>query len=72
MAENELHAIVSDMHSELTSLDTADRSIHREFESPVVEQSGKLEISASLLRLQPAMTLFVSRIKQEETVQTAE
>lgn len=62
--ENMLHSIVSDMHAELLALppgfNVQDRSLTRTF--PHKRKSGKaLEISASLLRRHPALSLFVSR-----------
>jgi hypothetical protein len=61
---NELHVIVSDMHSELLTPSSLasfrDRSLTRKFphrEEPDVW----LEISAALLRRQPALSLFVAR-----------
>jgi tyrosine-protein phosphatase YwqE len=61
-----LHTIVSDMHSELLVLTSnkafEDRCLVRTF-AHKTDPSLKLEISASLLRHQPAVSLLVSRIK---------
>jgi hypothetical protein len=62
--ENKLHSVVTDMHSELLALaprsSFQDRSLVRTF--PHKREPGKtLEISASLLRRHPALSLFVSR-----------
>lgn len=62
--ENKLHSVVTDMHSELLALaprtNFQDRSLIRTF--PHKREPGKaLEISASLLRRHPALSLFVSR-----------
>jgi hypothetical protein len=62
--ENTLHSVVSDMHSELLAralgASIHDRSLKQTF--PHRREAGKaLEISASLLRRHPALSLFVSR-----------
>lgn len=61
-----LHKVVSDMHAELLAL-----SSRRKFEGRCLvrtsphktDPSLKLEITASLLRHQPAVSLFVSRVR---------
>jgi hypothetical protein len=69
--ENKLHSVVTDMHAELLALaprtNFQDRSLNRTF--PHKREPGKaLEISASLLRRHPALSLFVSRtITTEQT-----
>jgi hypothetical protein len=61
---NELHVIVSDMHSELLTPSSRasfrDRSLTRKFPHRE-EPDAWLEISAALLRRQPALSLFVAR-----------
>jgi len=59
--ENALHMVVSDMHAELLLFSSRDRVLLREFRH-LEDPSKKLEITASLIRQQPAMSLFVSRI----------
>lgn len=59
--ENALHMVVSDMHAELLLFSSRDRILLREFRH-LEDPNKKLEITASLIRLQPAMSLFVSRI----------
>ena len=70
LKENVLHQVVSDMHSELLVLTTRkkfeDRCLVRTF-SHQSDPSLKLEISASLLRYQPAVSLLVSRIRPESS-----
>jgi len=65
VGKNALHVVVSDMHSELIALSARntfdDRSLIRTF-SHKDDANKILEISASLLRRQPAMSLFVSSI----------
>lgn len=62
-----LHKIVSDMHSELLVLTSRrtfeDRCLVRRF-THKTDPSLRLEITASLLRHQPAVSLLVSRIKR--------
>ena len=62
-----LHKIVSDMHSELLVLTSRktfeDRCLVRSFPHKT-DGYLKLEITASLLRHQPAVSLLVSRIKR--------
>ena len=61
-----LHKAVSDMHSELLALSSRkkfeDRCLVRTFPHKS-DPSLKLEITASLLRHQPALSLLVSRIR---------
>ena len=66
--ENQLHLVVSDMHSELMALSSRPsfdgRSLIRSF--PHGQDPRKtLEISASILRQHPAVSLFVSRIARQ-------
>jgi hypothetical protein len=65
LGENELHAVVSDVNSELLALSSRpsfdlDRSLVRTFPHHS-DPNVSLEISASLLRRHPALSLFVSR-----------
>ncbi len=65
--DDTLHKVVSDMHSELLVLTIrknsfGDRCLVRAFPHKS-DSSRKLEITATLLRYQPAATLFVSRIR---------
>jgi hypothetical protein len=53
--------VVSDMHAELLLFSSRDRILLREFRH-LQDDHKKLEITASLIRQQPAMSLFVSRI----------
>lgn len=62
LTDSAVHSTVSDMHSELLSLSTTDQSLHRSFTSP--DCNGSLELSASILRHQPAVSLFVARIDE--------
>jgi hypothetical protein len=67
--ENQLHLVVSDMHSELLALSSRasfdGRSLIRTF--PREHDPNKtLEISASILRRHPAVSLFVSRVALEQ------
>lgn len=63
----ELHALVSNMHSELlvlmssTKISLRDRSLIRVYPHPT-DFSQKLEISATIVRRNPALSLFVTRI----------
>lgn len=59
--ENALHMVVSDMHAELLLFSSQERILIREFRH-LRDANKKLEITASLIRQQPAMSLFVSRI----------
>jgi hypothetical protein len=59
--ENALHMVVSDMHAELHLFGPRNRVLQREFKH-LEASNKKLEITASLIRHQPAMSLFVSRI----------
>jgi hypothetical protein len=61
----ELHSLVSSMHGELLALSSADafedRSLVRMLTHPT-DPSKRLELSATILRRHPALSLFVSRI----------
>jgi hypothetical protein len=61
----ELHSLVSSMHGELLALSATDsfdeRSIVRNLTHPT-NPSKRLVLSATILRRQPALSLFVSRI----------
>lgn len=61
----ELHFLVSELHAELLVLSTKesfhDRSLIRTYPHKT-DSSKKLEVSATILRQHPALTLFVSRI----------
>jgi len=63
----ELHSLVSDMHAELLALLRSsnasfnDRSLIRTVQHPK-DESRELEISATILRRSPALSLFVSRV----------
>jgi hypothetical protein len=61
MEATDLHQIVSDMHSELLALASRiqDRSLIRTFQ----EGDRVFEISATLLRRHPALSLFVTRVR---------
>jgi hypothetical protein len=67
--ENQLHLVVSDMHSELLALSSRasfdGRSLIRTFPREH-DPSKMLEISASILRRHPAVSLFVSRVALEQ------
>lgn len=62
-----LHGLVSDIHSELLVLLNSsktsfqDRSLVRVYPHPD-DPSKKLEISATIIRRHPALSLFVTRI----------
>ena len=66
LEDNELHVVVSDMHVELLALATRasfqGRSLIRRIPHKQ-DADSYLEISASLLRRQPALSLFVSRVE---------
>lgn len=67
LTDDTLHKVVSDMHSELLVLTTRknsfeDRCLVRTFLHKS-DPSRKLEVTATLLRYQPAATLFVSQIR---------
>ena len=66
MKEDLLHKVVSDMHAELLVLTSRksfdDRCLIRSFPH-LSNPSEKLEITASLLRHHPAVSLLVSRIR---------
>lgn len=61
----ELHSLVSDMHAELLVLSSKeafdDRSLVRLYPH-LTDTTKQLEISASILRRHPALSLFCSRI----------
>jgi two pore calcium channel protein len=67
--ENQLHLVVSDMHSELMALSSRPsfdgRSLIRTFPRQG-DPSKTLEISASILRRHPALSLFVSRLRSSD------
>lgn len=75
LEENELHAVITDVHSELLSLaprpSMDDMSIQRNFQHKR-DLLKVLEISASLLRRHPALSLFVSRITKAQQQQTSD
>ena len=56
-----LHQVVSDMHSELLAQKNSERCLVRTFSEQ--DESRQLEIAATLIRHQPAATLFSSRIR---------
>ena len=59
-----LHQVVSDMHSELLAHKNSERCLVRTFSEQDDELSSRqLEIAATLIRHQPAATLFSSRIR---------
>jgi hypothetical protein len=70
--ENRLHEVVTDMHAELLALSTKadfdDKSLMRSFQHRR-DPSRVLEVSASLLRRQPALSLFVARTYQQQQQQ---
>ena len=61
----ELHSLVSDMHAELLVLSSRDAfsggSVVRLYPH-LSDPTKELEISASILRRHPALSLFVSRV----------
>jgi len=69
LADDMLHQVVSDMHSELLVLTNTrkksfgDRCLVRTFPHKDGTSTHHLEIAATMLRQQPAATLFVSRIR---------
>jgi len=69
LTDDTLHKVVSDMHSELLALTSTrknsfgNRCLVRSFPRLAGDSSQHLEIAATLLRHQPAATLFVSRIR---------
>ncbi|KAG7368064.1 ion transport protein [Nitzschia inconspicua] len=70
ISNDTLHKVVSDMHSEVLVLSIhkkkfQSRCLVRNFPHPK-DPSKILEISATLLRYQPAATLLVSRIRPKE------
>jgi hypothetical protein len=62
MEASDLHVIVSEMHSELLALAyrAPDRSLIRSFH----QDRQVFEITASLLRRHPALSLFVTRVRR--------
>lgn len=77
VTDDTLHKVVSDMHSELLALTSTrknnfgNRCLVRTFPQILIEGDTKdpcnyLEIAATLLRHQPAATLFVSRIRSNK------
>ena len=70
IVEEKLQRVVGDMHSELLLLSTSSkfngRCLVRRF-AHKSNPSTELEIAASLLRYQPAVTLLVSRIRQSNS-----
>jgi hypothetical protein len=72
LTDDTLHKVVSDMHSELLALTSTrknsfgNRCLVRTFPRIAGDPSQNLEIAATLLRHQPAATLFVSRIRSNE------
>jgi hypothetical protein len=67
LTDDTLHKVVSDMHSEVLVLTSRNKSFEgrclvRTFSHPK-DCTRTLEISATILRYQPAATLLVSRIK---------
>ena len=56
MEVNQLHAVVSSMHAELLSPEKKEGPVQRDF----AKDGIALRVSASLLRQQPAISLFVS------------
>lgn len=71
--ENHLHGVVTDMHAELlalaTKVDFEEKSLIRSFQHRR-DPSRILEISASLLRRHPALSLFVARSYHQHTGRT--
>merc|ERR1712238_503716 len=69
LTDDTLHKVVSDMHSELLVLTSnhknnfGNRCLVRTFPQLIDDPSQHLEVAATLLRHQPAATLFVSRIR---------
>lgn len=65
-----LHRVVSDMHAELMVLSSRknfeDRCLIRTFPNNT-DPSKILEISASLLRHQPAVSILVSRVRRRSS-----
>ena len=66
---NELHVVVSDMHAELLALSSRassdlvhDRTLTRTFVNRE-DPAKRLELSASLIRRHPALSLFVAQIR---------
>ena len=65
LTDSDLHAAVSDMHTEILTMAGQDQSLHRSFVGPN-GAGDSLEISASLLRQHPTVSLFVARINSGE------
>jgi len=72
LTDDTVHKVVSGMHSELLALTSTrknsfgNRCLVRSFPQTDGGPSRHLEIAATLLRHQPAATLFASRIRQNE------
>jgi len=72
LTDDTLHKVVSDMHSELLVLTSnhknnfGNRCLVRTFPQLIDDPSQHLEVAATLLRYQPAATLFVSRIRSND------
>ena len=75
ITDDTLHQVVSDMHSELLVLTSTrknkfgNRCLVRTFSEIDGASSRYLEISATLLRHQPAATLFASRIRMKKSTE---
>jgi hypothetical protein len=78
LTDDTLHQVVSDMHSELLALSSfrknsfGNRCLVRTFPQLDGASSRHLEIAATLLRQQPAATLFASRIRTSKAVEKAD
>jgi hypothetical protein len=79
MDDNVLHVIVTEMHIELLVLSSgkrgsgfteSDKSLLRTFPHRNSSSMKKLEISASLLRNHPAISLFVSRVIRQDPMRS--
>ncbi|CAB9517978.1 Two pore calcium channel protein [Seminavis robusta] len=65
VAKMELHALVSNMHGELLVLSSRETFDHRSLVRMIphrTDPSRKLEVSATILRRHPALSLFASRV----------
>jgi hypothetical protein len=66
--KTDLHGLVSEMHGEILVLSSKDsftgRSLIRFFPHPT-DPSKQLELSATILRRRPALSLFVSRVSSK-------
>lgn len=75
LTDDILHQVVSDMHSELLALTSTrknsfrNRCLVRSFPQTDGSSPRHLEIAATLLRHQPAATLFASRIRTSKTTE---